>query len=654
MCCVVLFFKSMFYTPDSEPFIGVNYGQVADNLPPPEATAKLLRSTSIEKVRLYGADPAIIKALAGTGIGIVIGAANGDIPAMASDPNFAGNWVGSNVLPFYPASKIIVVTVGNEVVTLPDKGLAAQLLPAMQNVQNALNAASLGGKIKVSTVHSMAVLSQSEPPSGGAFGYGDILKPLLDFHSANGSPFMINPYPFFAYQSDPRPETLSFCLFQPNAGRVDSGTGIKYMNMFDAQVDAVHSALKGMGFKDVEIVVAETGWPYKGDPNEVGPSLDNAKAYNGNLINHLKSKVGTPLMPGKSVDTYIFALYDEDMKPGPGSERAFGLYKPDLSMIYDAGLSESKQQVYSLDWTPEKNRVVSASQDGRLIVWNALTSQKTHAIKLPCAWVMACAFSPSGLSVACGGLDSMCSIFNLNSQTDKDGNLPVSRMLSGHKGYVSSCQYVPDEDTHLITASGDHTCVLWDITTGLRTSVFGGEFQSGHTADVLSVSINGSNSRMFVSGSCDSTARLWDTRVASRAVRTFHGHEGDVNTVKFFPDGNRFGTGSDDGTCKLFDIRTGHQLQEYNQPNNDSEAQHVTSIAFSISGRLLFAAYTNGRCYVWDTLLAQVVLDLGSLQNSHNSRISCLGLSADGSALCTGSWDSNLKIWAFGGYRKVI
>ena len=142
-------------------------------------------------------------------------------------------------------------------------------------------------------------------------------------------------------------------------------------------------------------------------------------------------------------------------------------------------------QVYSLDWTPEKNRIVSASQDGRLIVWNALTSQKTHAIKLPCAWVMTCAFSPTGQSVACGGLDSVCSIFNLASQADKDGNIPVSRMLSGHKGYVSSCQYVPDEDNHLITSSGDQTCVLWDITTGLRTSVFGGEFQSGHTADVV-------------------------------------------------------------------------------------------------------------------------------------------------------------------------
>ncbi|EEF52560.1 glucan endo-1,3-beta-glucosidase 7 [Ricinus communis] len=330
---------------NSESFIGVNYGQVADNLPPPSATAKLLQSTSIQKVRLYGSDPAIIKALANTGIGITIGASSGDIPSLASDPNFAKNWVDTNVVPFYPASKIILITIGNEVMSSGDQNLMSNLLPAMQNVQNALNAASLGGEIKVSTVHSMAVLKQSEPPSTGSFdpSFGDLMKGLLAFNNATGSPFAINPYPYFAYRSDPRPETLAFCLFQPNAGRLDGNTKIKYMNMFDAQVDAVYSALNSMGFKNVEIVVAETGWPYKGDSNEVGPSLENAKAYIGNLIAHLRSMVGTPLMPGKSVDTYLFALYDEDLKPGPGSERAFGLFKPDLTMTFDAGLSKTSQ-----------------------------------------------------------------------------------------------------------------------------------------------------------------------------------------------------------------------------------------------------------------------------------------------------------------------
>lgn len=99
----------------------------------------------------------------------------------------------------------------------------------------------------------------------------------------------------------------------------------------------------------------------------------------------------------------------------------------------------------------------------------------------------------------------------------------------------------------------------------------------------------------------------------------------------------------------------------------------VTSIAFFISGFLLFASNSNGDCFVWDTLLAkvntykckmvgvksewlfylkvtfeiewgQVVLNLGTLQNSHEARVSCLDLSADGSALCTGSWDTSLKV----------
>lgn len=122
----------------SQSFIGVNYGQLADNLPAPAVTAKLLQSTAIGKVRLYNADPAIVKALANTGIGIVIGLANGEIPGIASDPNVAGQWVGANVLPFYPASNIDVITVGNEVMTSGDQGLMSQLLPAMQNIQNAL------------------------------------------------------------------------------------------------------------------------------------------------------------------------------------------------------------------------------------------------------------------------------------------------------------------------------------------------------------------------------------------------------------------------------------------------------------------------------------------------------------------------------------
>ncbi|XP_074581260.1 glucan endo-1,3-beta-glucosidase 7-like [Curcuma longa] len=336
---ILVLFQAFICPSKSQSFVGVNYGEVADNLPPASTTASLLQSTTISKLRLYGADHAIIQSLAGTGISLVLGVPNSDVPSLASDPSAAASWAAANVLPFVPASSISAVSVGNEALNSGDPSLPGSLLPAMQNLRAAFAAAG----IKVTTVHSMAVMAQSDPPSSGAF-HADLagqLAGLVGFLREAESPFMVNPYPFFAYRSDPRPETLAFCLFQPNAGRVDPASGMTYNNMFDAQVDAVRAALDGLGFPEVEIVVAETGWPYRGDPEEVGTTVENAMAFNGNLVAHLRSMAGTPRMPGRPVETYIFALYDEDLKGGPTSERSFGLYRADGTSNYDAGLAKS-------------------------------------------------------------------------------------------------------------------------------------------------------------------------------------------------------------------------------------------------------------------------------------------------------------------------
>ncbi|XP_042387831.1 glucan endo-1,3-beta-glucosidase 7-like [Zingiber officinale] len=113
------------------------------------------------------------------------------------------------------------------------------------------------------------------------------------------------------------------------------------MNMFDAQVDAVRAAITTAGFPKVEIVVAETGWPYRGDAGEEGATVENTQAYNDGLVAHLHSLVGTPMAAGKSVDTYIFALYDEDMKPDPTSECSFSLFRLNLTPTYDADITKS-------------------------------------------------------------------------------------------------------------------------------------------------------------------------------------------------------------------------------------------------------------------------------------------------------------------------
>jgi len=41
-------------------------------------------------------------------------------------------------------------------------------------------------------------------------------------------------------------------------------------------------------------------------------------------------------------------------------------------------------------------------QDGKMIIWDAFTTNKEHAITMPTIWMMACAYAPSGNVVACG------------------------------------------------------------------------------------------------------------------------------------------------------------------------------------------------------------------------------------------------------------
>uniref|UniRef100_A0A452GYX1 Uncharacterized protein n=1 Tax=Gopherus agassizii TaxID=38772 RepID=A0A452GYX1_9SAUR len=246
-------------------------------------------------------------------------------------------------------------------------------------------------------------------------------------------------------------------------------------------------------------------------------------------------------------------------------------------------------KIYAMHWGTDSRLLVSASQDGKLIIWDSYTTNKVHAIPLRSSWVMTCAYAPSGNYVACGGLDNICSIYNLKT---REGNVRVSRELAGHTGYLSCCRFL--DDNQIVTSSGDTTCALWDIETGQQTTTF-----TGHTGDVMSLSL-APDARCFVSGACDASAKLWDVR-EGMCRQTFTGHESDINAICFFPNGNAFATGSDDATCRLFDLRADQELMVY---SHDNIICGITSVAFSKSGRLLLAGYDDFNCNVWDTLKA--------------------------------------------------
>lgn len=109
--------------------------------------------------------------------------------------------------------------------------------------------------------------------------------------------------------------------------------------MLHAQIDAVYAAMERVGGKGVGVQISETGWPSRGDEDEAGASAENARKYNGNLLRLVGEGKGTPMRPDAGLDVFVFALFNENLKPGPTSERNYGLFKPDGSPAYPLALS---------------------------------------------------------------------------------------------------------------------------------------------------------------------------------------------------------------------------------------------------------------------------------------------------------------------------
>ncbi|KAG0491802.1 hypothetical protein HPP92_005200 [Vanilla planifolia] len=258
-------FSSEFGLLNQVSALGINYGQVANDLPSPEQVLRLLSSLRITKTRIYDTNPRVLAAFAGSGIDLIVTTPNEAVAGLA-DPARALQWVSTNIIPFIPATRITGISVGNEVFTSDDETLMANLVPAMVSLQQALVRHGLDSSIHVSTANSLAVLSNSYPPSLGSFRpeLAMVIEPLLRFLSDTGAPFWINAYPYFAYKDDPQRVPLEYAIFGSGSVMVDPNTGLHYDNMLYAQVDAVVFAIARFGYEEIEVRVSETGWPSRG------------------------------------------------------------------------------------------------------------------------------------------------------------------------------------------------------------------------------------------------------------------------------------------------------------------------------------------------------------------------------------------------------
>jgi guanine nucleotide-binding protein G(I)/G(S)/G(T) subunit beta-1 len=101
-------------------------------------------------------------------------------------------------------------------------------------------------------------------------------------------------------------------------------------------------------------------------------------------------------------------------------------------------------KVYSLSWSGDSVHLVSASQDGKLIIWNGVSANKVQSIPLASSWVITCAYEQSANRlVASGGMDNTCSVYRV----DKGGGNSTARMAQvrrrGAAAEINVLQFFP-------------------------------------------------------------------------------------------------------------------------------------------------------------------------------------------------------------------
>ncbi|KAL0327962.1 UNVERIFIED_CONTAM: Glucan endo-1,3-beta-glucosidase 3 [Sesamum calycinum] len=260
--------------------VGVNYGRVANNLPSATKVVDLLKSQGVDRVKVYDTDPAVLKALSGSGIKVTVNLPNELLSSAARRPSFAYAWVMKNVAAYHPSTVVEAIAVGNEY--------------------------NLEKVIKVSSPIALSALQNSYPSSAGSFPpdlVESVFKPMLEFLRQTGSSLMINVYPFFAYESNADVISLDYALFRENPGVVDAGNGLRRQR-------------------------------------------GKRRSLQRDLVRRVLGGGGTPLRPHTNLTVYLFALFNENKKPGPTSERNFGLFYPNEKKVYDIPLTAEGLKSY--------------------------------------------------------------------------------------------------------------------------------------------------------------------------------------------------------------------------------------------------------------------------------------------------------------------
>ena len=149
----------------------------------------------------------------------------------------------------------------------------------------------------------------------------------------------------------------------------------------------------------------------------------------------------------------------------------------------------------------------------------------------------------------------------------------------------------------------------------------------GHTNGVMCLQFD---DNVLISGSYDSTAKVWDVRTGAE-LRTLKGHTSGIRCLQF--DDNKLMTGSLDHTLRLWNWKTGQCLRVF-------QAHTAGIVALHFTGPWVASGSMDQTIRVWNSETQQTFLLRG-----HTDWINCVKIDEASRTLFSASDDLTVRLW---------